>query len=139
MALESGTYTLNREKTVTVWKAPDVNGDSEEVWEDQYDGQGRHLGRATVKDRNGNAVKKYSPPDGFRNVPTSTQQESWTKVDSNGQIYRNNAGEALVIKPGSALVEHSDGSWELLEDEYAQYQFELAHTKTGSVSVEATK
>jgi hypothetical protein len=129
MALESGKYAPNNHRTVTVWRGPDKDGDGEDVWVDATDAQGRSLGRSRAKDKDGNEINHYKAPEGFRNLPTADRQDQWTKVNEDGSVYRNAAGEAVIIEPGKALVEYPDGSWELLPDEYAQYQFEQAHER----------
>lgn len=131
MALENGKYTQQVHRTVTVWPPADKDGDGDAVWVNAVDDQGRSLGRNRAKDKDGNEINQYKAPEGFVNMPNSAGQEQWTKVDENGRVYRNEAGEAIVIEPGSALVEYPDGSYELLKDEYSQYQFTLAHDKAG--------
>lgn len=129
MTLESGVYTPSHERKVTVWRGPDANGDGEEIWIDQTDHEGRYVGRNLAKDEQGRPIKTYSPPAGFRNIVTSDRQDSWTKVNEDGSVFRNNTGEAVVIRPGTALVEYSDGSYELLSDEYSQYRFGEVHSR----------
>jgi hypothetical protein len=126
---------VKTKKTVVVWPAPDANGDGAEIWEDQLDSQGRSVGRATVKDKFGQAVRGYHAPDGFVNRPNSTNQDCYVKVDDRGEVVRQPNGEAIVIRPGEALVFHPDGSVETLTDEYAQYVFNEAHSAVGTKKV----
>jgi hypothetical protein len=127
--LASGTYNANGDKSVTYWPAPDADGTGEEIWEDRYDDNGRSLGREKKKDRNGRPLKTYPLPDGFREMTDSENKRYYVKTNPDGTVYRNDAGEAVNIKPGQAIVEHVDGTVEVLEDEYARYRFGLSHDK----------
>lgn len=129
MTLESGRYEPSHTKTVTVWKAPDKDGDGEDVWEDVTDGDGNHLGRRQVKDKDGNPVRNYHAPEGFHNIRSHDGTDTYVRVNERGAIVRSKKDEAIGIKPGHAVVEHSDGTVETLKDEYSQYLFEQAHTK----------
>lgn len=127
MALQSGTYAVKTERTVIVWPGPDKNGDGGEVWEEQYDNQGRNVGRIRAKDRNGEEIFNYTAPEGFRNHPGYDHVDNWILYTERGQIYRQPNGEAVNLKPGQAVVMEPDGSVTYLEDEYAQHVFTKVH------------
>lgn len=134
MTLDSGTYVVKREKVVTHWPAPDHLGDGELLWENRTDAQGRALGTVQVKDALDRPVRSYLPPKGFSNYPSRNADgsvicDNYVKVDNTGAPVRNGRGEALGIRPGTALVEYADGTYEVLSDEYAMYQFEKSHEK----------
>lgn len=130
MTLESGRYHPDHSKTVTVWKAPDANGDGAEVWTERFDQHGRPLGRQRVlDDKTGKPVRHYSAPEGFVNYPSFDHTDNYVRVDGRGNIVRDANDEAISLKPGQALVEHSDGTRAYLADEYEQYLFEQAHTR----------
>jgi len=128
--LTNGTYATSGDKVVTFWPAPDKDGTGEEVWEDRFDDSGRSLGRHRVKDNNGEYVKHYPAPEGFENRPGYDHTDNYVKLAPNGRdIYRTPKGEAIGIRPGQALVEHADGTIEVLDDEYSRYIFANAHEK----------
>lgn len=130
MTLGSGKYLTKVERTVVVWPAPDMNGDGAVVWVIQYDNQGRQVGRMVEKDKHGNEVRSYLPPKGFENRPGYDNTPNYVKVDERGEVERQPNGESIVICPGQALVFEPDGSVSILEDEYQQYVFGLAHDST---------
>lgn len=135
-SLTSGTYSPRNEVKVTVWPAPDKDGDGTEVLEAQYSGDGELLGHELVRDDSGNPVHHYSAPEGFIHVPTrepGSNGETGTYVRSTdrGGVHRNRAGHAVEIRPGSALLEYPDGTSKLLTGEYEQLLFFRAHDKTG--------
>lgn len=136
-ALTSGVYTPRHDVTVTVWPAPDPNGDGPEVLDTQYDNEGNHLGQEVRRDdKTGEIVHHYNPPDGFIHIPTREtgadgEPDVYVRGDSRGRIVRNTNGHAIGIKPGTALLEHSDGTHELLATQYAQLQFVRSHDKNG--------
>jgi hypothetical protein len=127
VALKSGSYLVKVEKEVVIWPAPDANGDGEEVWVGRTDEFGREIERMLKKDEFSKPVRAYHPPEGFANRPGYDHQDNYVKVDGKGNIVRQPNGEAIVIKPGQALVFNADGSVEVLKDEYSQYQFANAH------------
>lgn len=132
MTLQTGTYVPKNQVRVTVWPAPDVNGDGEDLFVDQYDEGGNYLGREPVEEA-GKPVRLYQAPEGFVRVPTTNPgqdgaAEAWVRSNGRGQVHRNAQGEAVGIKPGSALLEYPDGTHKLLDSGYAQRQFENAHT-----------
>ena len=135
--LQSGTYVPNTEKTVTVWPKPDKNGDGPEVMVDKFDSAGSFAGRDLLRDPEGNVVHEYAPPAGFSLIrtrdPGSDQAEgAHVRTDARGLPVRNPVtGEAIGIVPGSALIEHPDGTHELLTDDFSQVLFGRAHTQTG--------
>lgn len=133
MALESGNYLVKVEKKVVIWKAPDADGDGEEVWEARTDELGREVERIRAKDKWGQEVYSYNPPEGFANRPNYAHQDNYVQVTERGQIVRQPNGEAVGIKPGQAIVFKADGSVEVLTDEYAQHVFAKAHDATNSV------
>lgn len=130
MGLASGNYTAKVSKTVTVWPAPDADGDGPEVWLDNKDHDGNFIGRTQLRDGSGKVVKEYLPPAGFVNLPSYDHTDNYVRVDERGQVVRDKNGRALNIKPGQALVEHDDGTVEVLDDEYAQYLFSNGHMLT---------
>lgn len=134
--LESGHYVPANAKRVTVWPAPDADGDGEEVWRQEYAASGEPIGRSRVKDQNGRDVFRYEVPEGFLAVPTSAPGSddagvSYVRRDERGRIWRHpRTGEAAGIREGSVLIEHPNGDFECLTDEYSQYLFAKAHEKT---------
>lgn len=136
MALvESGYYEPSHVKRVTHWPAPDANGDGAEVWEDVIGGDGTVIGTNQKTDANGNPVYHYSPPEGFKNVPTRQPggdgvTDTYVRVTARGDIYRHpQTREAIGIQPGTTLVEHADGSIEYLRDDYSRKLFADSHRK----------
>jgi hypothetical protein len=125
--LKSGTYSPKNEHKVTHWPAPDKDGDQSVIWQENKDDQGRNVGRSTRKDEQGNEVKGYAPPEGFENRPGFDHTDNWVRVDDKGNILRDRDGNSLRIKPGAALVEYANGTSELLEDEYSQYEWAQRH------------
>ena len=128
MDVETGVYAPSKEMLVTVWKKPDADGPGAEVWRERYSGNGEHMGRERVTDLNGRPIKEYDPPKGFQNFPSFDHQDNWVRMNGD-RIYRNPAGEAVSIRPGTVLVEYADGTNTLIEDEYQQYLFSLAHQR----------
>lgn len=133
MTLTSGHYAPVVAKKVTHWPAPDKDGDGEQVWREETDGQGNSLGRSAVTDDAGNPVYQYEAPEGFRNVASKEAgadgvTDNWVKVDGRGRVWRHpRTGHAATIKPGTTLVEHPNGDFELLQDDYSRYLFEKSH------------
>lgn len=133
--LESGYYTPKNLKRVTVWPAPDVNGDGAEVFQDKYDPVGgEFLGRDIVLDsQTGQPLRHYNPPKGFTEIHTrepgaDRATGSFVRTDNRGMPVRNpKTGEAIGIREGSALVEHADGTFELLMSDFAKVLFARAH------------
>lgn len=131
--LRSGTYVPKNTKTVTVWPAPDKNGDGPELYRDHIDpNSGEYLGRNLVTDEQGNPVREYLPPKGFTEFRIAEpgadgQGSSYCRTDQRGRPLRNHLGHAVNIMPGSALVEHADGTYELLRDDLSQVRFAAAH------------
>jgi hypothetical protein len=139
VALTSGSYTVRTVKNVVVWPAPDKDGDGPLVWETEVDQQGRQIGQHIAKDRYGNELHSYHAPEGFVNKPGYDHTDNYVKVDDRGQVVRQPNGEAVVIKPGQALVFDPDGSVTVLEDEYAQYVFDQLHDAEDSDKKKAKK
>lgn len=129
--LSSGKYEASTAREVIYWPEPDKDGTGDEVWIDRIDNEGRSLGRFQKTDQNGEVVYSYPAPEGFSNRPSFTHEDNYVKVGKNGQIYRNQAGEAVSIKPGQALVLNPDGTHQYLNDEYERVQFAKAHTAVG--------
>lgn len=127
MPLQDGKYYPAIQKRVTVWKAPDKDGDGPEVWKDRVSSGGESMGRFRETDTAGNVLHEYNAPDGFHNFPSFDHTDHWLRVDERGRPYRNPNGECIEIQPGSVLVEHADGTAELIADEYQQYLFEISH------------
>lgn len=132
MALTSGEYAVKTTKTVVVWPGADMNGDGPEKWEPEYDDSGMQVDMVRVKDKHGNEVFDYLPPEGFVNKPGYDHTDNYVKVSERGQVVRTPAGEAIGIKPGQALVFNPDGSIEVLTGDRAQYVFGLAHNTVKS-------
>lgn len=134
--LQNGEYVPVVKKTVTVWPKPDKNGDGPEVMVDKYDSAGNFAGRDLLRDPEGNPVHEYNPPEGFTLLrtrdPGSDQADgAYVRTDPRGMPVRNPlTGEAVGITPGSALVEHPDGTHELLSDDFSQVLFARGHTAT---------
>jgi hypothetical protein len=127
MSLASGKYLTKVERTVVVWPAADARGNGAPQWITQRDREGREIGRVLEKDANGNEIKAYLPPEGFANRPGYDHTDNYVMVDSRGEVQRQANGQAICIKPGQALVFNADGTVEVLDDEYNQYVFGLAH------------
>lgn len=111
MGAQSGTYTPKNSIDVVVWPAPDADGDSDTVYNDdgtaQLDGQGRE-------------VKRYKPPEGFSSRPSRNENgvqtdDNWVKLTDRGEIVRDVNGNAVHIHEGAAGLTHPDGTYELLE------------------------
>ena len=136
--LETGYYAEDTTKKVTSWKKPDKDGDGEQVWREETDGLGNSLGRSAVRDSDGNELFSYEPPEGFRNVATREPgadgvSDNYVKVDGRGRVWRHPlTGEAACIKPGTTLVEHPNGDFELIQDEFSQYLFGRSHAAVGA-------
>jgi hypothetical protein len=131
--IQSGVYEPITRKRVTVWPKPDANGDGPEVYTDRTDAAGNPLGRDLVRDQAGAVVKEYLPPAGFTHVPTRSPGAddatgAYVRLDGRGNVLRDKDGNAIGIVPGSALVEHPDGTSVLLRDDYAHVLFGKAHT-----------
>jgi hypothetical protein len=135
MALENGHYSPVTAKKVTHWPKPDKNGDGDPVWVEHTDGQGNSLGRDQMLDEQGNQVYEYQAPDGFRNVASKEagsdgRTDNYVKVDGRGRVWRHPVtGHAAAIRPGTTLVEHPNGDFELLSDDFSRYLFEKSHEK----------
>ena len=131
--VESGYYAPVNRQRVTVWPAPDADGDGEQVWENQFGPNGEPMGRRAVKDKDGKEVFHYEPPKGFLAVPTQQPGSndpgtSYVREDERGRVWRHpKTGAAAGICEGSVLIEHSNGDFELLTDEYSQYLYARAH------------
>lgn len=138
MALENGHYEPVVAKKVTHWPLPDKNGDGAQVWREETDGQGNSMGRSAVTDSNGFPVYEYSAPEGFRNVPSKEAgsdgvTDNYVKVDERGRVWRHpQSGHAARIVPGSTLVEHPNGDFHQLYDDFSRYLFEMTHQKVDS-------
>lgn len=144
MALQNGYYAPEVAKKVTHWPLPDKNGDGEQAWEDLVDDQGNNMGRQAAKDAAGNEVYHYEPPEGFLNRPSYDGTPNHVKVDSRGRVWRHPVtGEAVGITPGTTLVEHANGDFYHLRDDYARYLFEKSHrpaeAPVDTAAVEAPK
>lgn len=131
--IQSGHFVPVNRQRVTVWKSPDKDGDGEQVWEDQVDANGNVVGRRAVRDRDGNEIFHYEPPEGFINVVTKDpgsdgRADCWVRVDERGRVWRHpRTGETAEIRPGRVLVEHANGDVEYLDDEYSVYLYSKAH------------
>lgn len=131
MALQNGYYAPITAKKVSHWPGPDKDGTGEAVYENMIDQDGNVLGRNQVKDPAGNAVYNYEPPEGYRNIPSFDNTANYTKMDPSGRVWRHPiTGEALVIKPGETVIEHPNGDFTYLRDDYSRYLFEHAHQLT---------
>lgn len=130
MPLDNGTYIPNVAKSVLHWPAPDANGVSEPLFEDQFS-NGEYVGRMQRKDVEGNAVRDYPPPDGVKNFPSYDNTDCWVEVDGRGQIVRQPDGQSVVHKPGRTVVKHADGSATYLDDDFSRYQFDKTHSRVG--------
>lgn len=139
--LKAGTYEPKTAKVVTVWPKPDVNGDGETLFRDIKDQDGAVLGSEIVTTDQGEEVRHYLPPAGFVNVRSREpgadgNADNYVRTDRNGQVVRDVNGAAIGIREGCALVEHANGSTELLTTDYAQVLFGRAHTQTGEPDTE---
>lgn len=124
--MRNGYYVPKNILRVVAWPKPDAHGNGEEVWVNKTDSQGRVIGRELARDTNGEVIRLYSVPEGFRNVPTSDNQSCYVYYE-NDDIYRTPTGEAVTIEPGQAVVFLPDGNVRVLTDEYEQYLFERSH------------
>jgi hypothetical protein len=129
--LESGVYSPNTDVTVYHWNAPDKDGDGAEVWQDSPDGSARDL----AKDGEGNVIRSYEPPEGFKNFPSFDYKDCYVLVDERNRIKRAPNGEAYGIEPGCTLVVKGDGSSELLRDDRARYAFAKSHSRVSDSGV----
>lgn len=129
--LESGSYAQRQEIRVTAWPAPDADGTGDVVWREKTAPNGQSMGREKVRDSNGNEVRNYPAPEGFRNFPSFDHTSHFLRETEHGEPVRNPAGETIEIIPGSILLEYSDGTSRLITDEYEIYLFEQAHNKVG--------
>lgn len=139
-ALKSGVYAPKNHVTVTVWPKPDPDGNGEDVYEDRYNPDtGEYLGRDQVLADDGKTpLRHYDPPEGFVNVPSRDpgsdgETDNYVRAGRNGRgVYRNHLGQAVGIRPGTALLEYGDGTHELLTDDYSQKRFMDAHEEVPS-------
>lgn len=142
--LETGYYVPANRQKVTVWPAPDADGDGEQVWEPQYGPNGEPMGRRAVKDKDGREVFHYEPPKGFLAVATQAPGSndpgvSYVREDERGRVWRHpRTLEAAGIVEGSVLIEHPNGDFQLLTDEYSQYLYARAHDKTDAPDDDST-
>jgi hypothetical protein len=127
--LQSGIYVPKNERHVTIWPSPDKDGDGPTVFNTGPNGE-----RNEAKDANGNTIYEYEPPPGFENRRSSDGQDSWVRVDDRGQVVRTPTGEAIVIRPGQALVEHTDGTVEYINDDWEALHFSRRHDLVGEAS-----
>lgn len=135
MALESGHYEQATAKEVYVWPAHSPDGEGEEIWQDQIDGQGRNIGRMAVKDNQGRPLRKSLPPEDFINLTSYDNSDNYVLSRDGRTPWRNANGEAVGLAPGQAVVIHADGTHTLLPDEYAQYVFEKSHKRVSGSDV----
>lgn len=135
MAVVTGHYEPKTAKRVTHWPKPDVNGDGEQVWEDQFDGQGNYVGRQQATDSSGRPIFHYAPPEGFRNMASKEAgsdgvTDNYVLLDDRGKVWRHpKTGEAAGIRPGTTLVQEPNGDFYLLTDDFSRYLFEKNHEK----------
>jgi mannose-6-phosphate isomerase-like protein (cupin superfamily) len=134
LALPKGTsvHVPKNQVSVTFWPKPSTDGDGEDVYHDVTDDDGNYMGTEPVTNDAGEQLRHHLPPAGFmrRAIPqpgADGRSEVFVKTDGRGNVHRNKAGEAVEIRPGSALVERGDGTSSLLTDGYSIRQFELAH------------
>lgn len=131
-SLATGVYTPVTEKRVTVWRKPDRDGDGDVVYITDHAPDGQVTGTNIARDREGNEIRRYSPPDGFKNIPSHDFADNYVRVDERGRTVRNPAGLAVVIKEGQTLVEEPDGSFYYLHDDLSHYVFNQAHTRVST-------
>lgn len=134
--LQSGRYAPRHEKVVTVWPKPDPDGDGEPVMVSMYSPEGDFLGEEILTTEDGRTVHHYLPPPGFVNVASKEpgadgKTDNHVRKNPQGGVHRNHLGQAVNIREGTALIEHPDGTHELLPTEYAQVLFGRAHDKVG--------
>jgi len=133
--LQSGYYSPKNVRRVTVWPAPDINGDGPELFQDKHDPVGgQFLGRDIILDPGtGQAIRHYYPPAGFAEIPTrdpgaDRATGAHVRTDHRGMPVRNpKTGEAIGIREGSALVEYPDGTFDLLLSDFAKVLFQRSH------------
>lgn len=137
--LKSGTYEPHNTKTVTVWPMPDANGDGEEVWIVKEGPNGEFLGRDLATDGQGRPIRHYLPPAGFTEIRTAEPgadgaTAAYVRVNPRtGRPLRNHLGQAIGMVEGAALVEHGDGTFALLLDDWSKVMFDRQHRKTDEV------
>jgi hypothetical protein len=128
-------YVPKQQIRVTSWKAADKNGDGDEVWRPRQDPTGQNIGRERARDVDGNPVRNYKVPDGFRNFPSFDHTPHYLRVnEETGEPYRTPTGDSVEIEPGTLLLEFPDGTSKLLRDEYEIFLFEQAHEEATDVS-----
>lgn len=125
--LETGVYEPDHRVTVTHWNKPDKHGDGDDVYVEKRDGQGNSLGADLLMDEHGNAVRSYSPPDGFQNKPSFDGTANWVRCSPRGMPIRDKNGLAVCIQEGATLLEYADGSSKLLTDDLSRYHFSKAY------------
>lgn len=126
MPIASGTYVAKAEKTITHWPLPDANGDGEQLWD----------GEMEVRDRNGDPVRRYLPPEGFvvvesRDGDGTTIGKTYVRKENgtSGPVKRCPVtGHAINIYEGETLVEHADGTFTKLKSDKERKTFLAAHT-----------
>lgn len=116
MANYTGEYSPNHRIKVTHFPSPNVEGDAEEV----KDNNGR-----TVTDDNGRPVRRHSVPEGFEARHTRSENgvvtsENYARVDSRGEVVRDPQGNAHSLREGYLLVEHPDGHVEYVHEDEAE-------------------
>lgn len=137
--LKSGTYEPHNTKVVTVWHEPDANGDGDEVWIVKEGPNGEFLGRDIATDGQGRPIRHYLPPPGFTEVRTSEPGSdgataAYVRVNPRtGRPLRNHLGQAIGMVEGAALVEHGDGTFDLLLDDWSKVMFDRQHRKTDPI------
>src|SRR5919201_2082437 len=109
--VESGTYVPDQTVTVYTWPKPDVNGDGEVVYVEQFDDQGTVYAQDEATDENGNTVRHYLPPEGFVNKLNFESQDCWVLADERGRPKRSPTGLAYPISEGQTLVIYSNGEY----------------------------
>lgn len=131
-ALKTGTYVPRSQVKVTVWPKPDIHGDGDDVYEDRYSANNEYLGREAVTTDDGTPIRHYLPPEGFANHPSRDpgadgNPDNYVRVNERGVPVRNRMGQAVGIRPGTALLEYPDGTHGLLTDDFSQKVFADSH------------
>lgn len=128
--MKSGKYAPRTERHVYHWPAPDKDGDGPVVKVRGDDGR-----QVDKTDANGNKVRRYKPPAGFRNHRSDDGTDNYVLTDEYGDPVRDHNDIAAVLPEGGLFIRHPDGSHESVPPEGVP-AWEDAHEHVGELDVE---
>lgn len=121
MALRNGKYAPVTACTVTTWPSPDANGDGPELYDPENNVD-------FLKDKNGDIVHAYLPPEGFSRIDGSDNKPTYVRLTDRRQIVRDADGAAVSIEEGMTLVEFPDGTTLRITNDRDRQTFERSYT-----------